>query len=82
VVYTGYVQDGAVVVPEPLPLPDGTPVTVEAAGNAAPAPEQPDVPTVYERYKSFIGSLGDPSLPPDGALNHDHYLYGTPKRSP
>lgn len=33
-----------------------------------------------ERYKNVIGVLDDPTLPTDRALNHDHYLYGTPKK--
>ena len=29
-------------------------------------------------YKNVIGAVAD--LPPDAALNHDHYLYGLPKK--
>ena len=32
----------------------------------------------YERYKEFIGVLE--GIPGDLAENHDHYLYGAPKR--
>jgi hypothetical protein len=28
----------------------------------------------------LVGLLDDPEVPPDGALNHDHYLYGAPKK--
>lgn len=34
-------------------------------------------PTFYDRYKDFIGAA---ELPEDAAENHDHYLYGTPKK--
>ncbi len=36
--------------------------------------------TLYERYKPLIGSVR--GLPPDLSVNHDHYLYGTPKVRP
>ena len=35
-------------------------------------------PTLYERLKPFIGKAK--GLPPDASINHDHYLYGLPKR--
>jgi hypothetical protein len=35
-------------------------------------------PTLLERYRHIVGIVED--LPPDLSENHDHYLYGTPKR--
>jgi hypothetical protein len=35
-------------------------------------------PTLYELFKDFDGLALD--LPADFAANHDHYLYGSPKR--
>lgn len=32
--FQGHVENGMIVLNEPLPLPDGTPVVVEAQGNA------------------------------------------------
>jgi len=40
-----------------------------------PAPKR----TLYEQLKVFDGRADD--LPVDLALQHDHYLYGTPKRA-
>ena len=77
--FTGHIVDGQVVLDEPAPLPDGTPVRVEQA-TEGPALPNPEVPTIFERYQGFIGSIDDTTLPIDGALNHDHYLYGHPKR--
>ena len=77
--FTGHIVDGQVVLDEPAPLPDGTPVRVERTTDE-PAPPNPEVPTIFERYQGFIGSIYDPTLPTDGALNIDHYLYGHPKR--
>lgn len=34
--------------------------------------------SLYDALKPFIGIATD--LPPDAALNHDHYLYGAPKK--
>lgn len=28
----------------------------------------------------FIGAIDDPNVPSDLSVQHDHYLYGTPKR--
>jgi hypothetical protein len=36
------------------------------------------VPTLYETLKDFAGQAE--GLPPDAAVNLDHYLYGLPKR--
>lgn len=35
--------------------------------------------TLYEQFKAFDGRADD--QPADLALQHDHYLYGTAKRS-
>jgi hypothetical protein len=40
-------------------------------------PSAADLP-LAERLKDFIGIL---DLPEDAALNHDHYLYGAPKKT-
>ena len=73
----GKIKDGAVVLDEPAGLPDGTPVevrTVEPTTTDVQAP-----PTLYDRYKSFIGVAE--GLPADFAAEHDHYIHGTPKRT-
>jgi hypothetical protein len=46
---------------------------VRRAGKIAGAP------TLYEQFKAFDGRADD--LPADLAQQHDHYLYGTAKRS-
>lgn len=37
-------------------------------------------PTLLEMFRPFIGKVK--GLPRDFAVNHDHYLYGVPKREP
>lgn len=79
--YEGTVKGGVVVLAGD-PLPDGTRVRVEPLpadvatpiDAAAPASE----PTLGQRLMKFAGRAR--GLPPDAARNHDHYLYGTPKR--
>ena len=64
---------------QPLDLPDGTEVhvsPVERERADVDAPKQPR--TLAERLAPFIGCVK--GLPSDLARNHDHYLYGTPKR--
>jgi hypothetical protein len=64
--------DGKVIVPdEPVQLPIGQPlrVLVEVQVPAA-AP-----------FADLLGFAADlPDAPPDLAAQHDHYLYGSPKR--
>ena len=47
--------------------------------------EQPQVVPVWQRFQNALRSIPEEelsALPPDGASEHDHYLYGTPKRAP
>ena len=53
------------------------PVSVQ---NEKPAATDPVQPSLSEVLLSFAGTMNDPSLPEDGSVNHDHYIYGAPKR--
>jgi hypothetical protein len=79
--FVGHVHNGVVVFETPIPLPEGTAVTVSP--QTMPAPEQrredeeaapPQTPLKW--YEGLIGCL---DLPEDASLNVDHYLYGHPK---
>ncbi len=75
--YHAKVQNGALVLEQPLALPDGTDVEVELRPvPSAPAPAEPP-PTIYDRYKGFIGIAS--GLPADLSANHDHYAHGAPR---
>jgi len=79
-VYRGHVRNGKIELDEspPLPLPEGAEVDVTfREGSAAPEDEE-TVPTLYEQLEDIIGTV--PGLPEDFSVNHDHYLYGVPKR--
>jgi hypothetical protein len=67
----GHIQNGTVVPDDEFPWPDGTRVVVDVA---EPEAER----SIADRLRSVIGKAKD--LPPDMAENHDHYLYGTPKK--
>jgi hypothetical protein len=62
------VSKGTVVLAPDANLPDGAEVCVE------PLPAKP----LSERLSEVIGIVH--GGPPDLAENHDHYLYGTPKK--
>lgn len=64
--------DGKVIVPdEPVQLPVGQPLRVQVE---ATEPSQP-------RFADLLGFAADlPDAPPDLAAQHDHYLYGVPKK--
>jgi len=72
----GHVRSGAVVLNEPVRLPDGTSVEVDVrpvAGTVEPGP------TWGEVFRDLAGTV--PGLPADMAENHDHYIHGAPKRT-
>jgi hypothetical protein len=70
--------DGKVFVPEkPVDLPAGCELEISFA---APENESPGK-TPLARLAEILDQLpANPDWPPDGAAQHDHYLYGTPKR--
>lgn len=79
-------ENGTFSLVGPVDLPEGTPVRLtvtpaltDAVESAPPETEAEEIPTLYERMKPFIGIIDD--LPSDYAEQHDHYLYGTPKRT-
>ena len=69
--YKGHVENGAVVLDEPVSLPDGTPVRIE------PADDAESLETLHNGLLKLAGIIKD--LPPDFARNHDHYIHGAPK---
>jgi len=77
--YRGTVKNGVVVLEGPRVPPEGSPVSVRVLKGSARRSTRGGKPTSasYERYKRFIGMAE--GLPPDFSINHDHYLYGTPK---
>jgi hypothetical protein len=71
--YRGRVQGGVVVLDDPAALPEGAEVSVELTQSQKKA-----ATTLGQRLMELSGKAK--GLPSDAALNHDHYLYGTPKK--
>lgn len=63
--------DGQVIVPdEPVQLPVGKALRIHI-----------EVVDSTPRFADLLGFARDlPDAPPDLSAQHDHYLYGTPKR--
>lgn len=76
--YRGLVKNGVVLLEGPARPPDGSEVSVRVLARPRRGKPAGEIPTLYERLKPIIGAVKD--LPPDAALNHDHYLYGAPKK--
>ncbi len=76
--YRGRVKDGIVVLDEPAQLPEGAEVRVELAGGGEEPVLDESGQTLGEKLMKYAGTAV--GLPPDAARNHDHYLYGAPKR--
>lgn len=71
--YTGKVQNGVVVLPPEVKLPDGIEVKVETLDMLSE--DDPFVQAVLKLAKPR------PHWPKDYALNHGHYVSGEPKKS-
>jgi hypothetical protein len=70
--------DGKVFVPdEPVDLPRGQAVVLHVQRAPASA-DRANGQTLLDALSPFIGSV---SMPPDWSVEHDHYLYGSPKRN-
>jgi hypothetical protein len=68
----GHVENGTIVRKPPTRLPKGARVRVEVIPTSGG-------PTLFDRIGHLAGKARH--LPPDAAEQHDHYLYGTPKKS-
>jgi hypothetical protein len=66
----GRVENGTIIVETPATLPEGTRVRIEVIG--------PGDQTLFDRIGHLAGKAKH--LPADAAEQHDHYLYGTPKK--
>ena len=75
--------DGKVLIPEdPVDLPVGETieVMVQPTGAEQQVP-QPASRTPLQKLADLAAKYPpDPNSPGDAAAQHDHYLYGTPKR--
>ena len=72
--YMGHIERGVAVLDEAADLKDGTRVRIEIAADEG----QPVGRTLAERLAPIIGKVQ--GLPEDAAENHDHYLYGLPRK--
>ncbi|MEX2139364.1 MAG: antitoxin family protein [Pirellulales bacterium] len=78
-------EDGVLKPAQPLPLAEHEKVRVTVEPQPAPTQNVPpaDSPTLAERIVAMARALPPgalDNLPDDLAAEHDHYLYGTPKR--
>jgi hypothetical protein len=67
--YKAHIKNGVAVLDDPVPLRDGTQVLVQPVESPA---------SLGELLREVVGK--GQALPPDGSTQHDHYIYGTPKR--
>ena len=72
--YRGHIENGVVVLDDPVDFPDGTSVAVEPLNSE----KEPQYESLREGLLRLAGTIDD--LPSDFSTNHDHYLYGCPKK--
>lgn len=71
--------DGQVLIPDgPVSLPTGCPLDVHVIPIESNQGEDLPLQRLADLLTRFPANPGSPT---DGAAEHDHYLYGTPKRS-
>jgi hypothetical protein len=70
-VLEGTIRNGTIVLDQPPVLPEGSRVEVVVK------PTAQDGPTFLDLLE-FAGCM--PDMPADFAVQHDHYIHGTPKR--
>ena len=73
--YRGKVQGGVVVLEQSGVLPEGAEVKVELVRRRA---KQAKHINGWDELLKLAGTVKE--LPSDMARNHDHYLYGVPKK--
>ncbi|MDB5356954.1 MAG: hypothetical protein JWN24_3407 [Phycisphaerales bacterium] len=78
--FNGRIHEGQIVLDGNPPLPEGADVRVEVVAPEAPraADEAASRPSLGKVLMKYAGKAS--GLPPDGSRNHDHYLYGSPKK--
>ncbi len=77
--YLGQVQNGVVVFDEGTPpLPEGSRFRLQPMQPIEPESAEAGSRTIAERYAAIIGIAE--GLPEDLAMEHDHYIHGTPRR--
>lgn len=68
--YKGIIKNGQITLPPDVVLPEGATVVVEVELLEEDFPEW---------SRGFLKLIKDRDWPEDMALNHDHYLFGTPE---
>ncbi len=76
--YRGRVEGGSIILEQPATLPEGAVVEVRLLNDSLPEGQSLERSSLAERLKDVVAKAR--GLPPDAAMNHDHYLYGLPKR--
>jgi hypothetical protein len=80
--FVGKIQNGVVVLPKGVSLPEGTQVIITPS-------ESSGAPEINAKRSSFGETMEELArwvesqpcdLPEDLAANHDHYIHGLPKR--
>lgn len=77
--FRGTIMNGRIVVTGAVDLPDGTQVDIRpirSNGRARKPAKRRSRPSALLDLTKFAVKGG----PRDGAAEHDHYIYGTPKR--
>lgn len=80
--YEGIVQQGVVVFNAGQGLPEGTPVRIVPRREPSSAAPESSDRGIWDDLVKLAREVEDLpcDLPEDLARNHDHYLYGVPKR--
>ncbi len=67
--YKAHIKNGVAVLDDGAKLPEGSEVLIQPVESSI---------SLGELLRDVAGKGKD--LPSDGSVQHDHYIYGTPKR--
>jgi hypothetical protein len=71
--------DGTNICPdEPVSLPENVPLCITVVPASAPAASADSALDLFDRLEATSGLIEGPT---DWSSEHDHYLYGAPKKS-
>jgi hypothetical protein len=80
--FQGIVREGSIKLPPGVELPEGTEVRIDVVPPKPVPADDADTRPIGKKLVELARRAKElPSeLPADFSINHDHYLYGTPKK--
>jgi predicted DNA-binding antitoxin AbrB/MazE fold protein len=73
-------ENGVLKLEKPLDIEEHAKVRVIIEDGREAAPAEADDPTGWKSARGLIGCITEELVESDVSVNHDHYLYGAPRK--